>query len=413
MKFKILFLSFISIMCCSVQQANAQSSHLIEIGTLDSLYSQILNESREIYVQLPENFDPESDQKYPVAYVLDGDDHLNAVTTVHSYYWGGFIPEMIIVGISNRKHRNRDLTTSTIQNSQGFQNNQENGSAEIFTEFIESELIPYIENNYPVTNYRTLIGHSYGGLFTVNTLMKHPDLFENYLAIDPSLDWDNQKLLKKCSHIFSREDFTGKSIFISLGGQLHMQNKEINIDNVMADTSEYTLFARSNIEFSTIAKENELNVLWKFYANDLHGSIPLPSILDGLIFLFDWYPIENTDLFNSPDTPKNELFQVIRKREEKLKSHYGYFVPPFEEELLNMLGYMNLEWDQTEKSLAFFKLTTEYFPSSANAYDSLADYYVSQDDYKNALINVSKAYELSGSEYHNERINKFREKINQ
>ena len=163
---------------------------------------------------------------------------------------------------------------------------------------------------------------------------------------------------------------------MSLSGQLHMQNSEITIENVMQDSSDYTLFARSNIEFSNSVTENEQNGLsyqWKFYEEDLHGTVSLPSILDGLKFLFHWYPIENTDMFNSPDTPKDVLIQMIRKREKKLKDHFGYFVPPFDEGLLIMLGYMNLEWGYPQKSLAFFQLALEYYPASVEALENIKE----------------------------------------
>ena len=354
----------------------AQSTQLYEIGTKDSLYSNTLEEQRVIWVQLPESYRQESEQLYPIIYVLDGAVHFQAVSTVLSYNWGGFMPEMIIVGISNRNNRTRDLTTSEIQTRRGAEYNQETGGAENFTLFIEKELIPHIEASYPATTYRTLIGHSYAGLFTFNMLVKHSDVFDNYLAIDPSLDWDEQKLLNQSKEILSTRDYHGKALFMSLSGQLHMQNSDITIENVMQDSSDYTLFARSNIEFSNFVTKNEHNGLsyqWKFYEQDLHGTVSLPSILDGLKFLFNWYPIENTDMFNSPDTPTDELIQMIRKREKKLKDHFGYKVPPFDEELLIMLGYMNLEWGNPQKSLALFQLALEYYPDSAEALKNIKE----------------------------------------
>ena len=288
-------------------QGFTQSSYLAQIGVTDSIFSKTLGENRVFWVQVPESFNPQKPTKYPVVYVLDGGVHLNAVSTVHSYYSGGYIPEMIMVGISNRTNRTRDLTTSKVEIRRGVTYNQESGGADKFIQFIEDELIPFIDDKYPTTNYRTLIGHSYAGLFAINALIHHTHLFNNYLAIDPSLDWDDQKLLKQSKEILGKKSFKGKSLFISLGGQLHMQKSEININNVMQDTSEYTLFARSNIEFSRLTEQNkqsELNTLWKFYESDIHGTIPLPSIMDGLIYFFNWYPIEGTDKFNSPDTPK-------------------------------------------------------------------------------------------------------------
>ena len=380
---KLLLSTIIAFLFISLK-GQAQSDYLIQIGLKDSVHSEVLNETRAFYVVLPDNYVAGSDTKYPVVFLLDGDVMLNALQTVHSYYSGGFMPDMILVGISNAENRTRDLTTSELSERRGQPYNQENGAADKFTSFIESELIPYVEKNYPVTNYRTLIGHSYGGLFTVNLLLNHNELFENYLAIDPSMDWDQQKLLKESKDILSQKSFAGKSLFVSLGGQLHMADPDITINNVMKDTTEFTLFARSIIEFSEIVKtnkDNELNFQWEFYPNDLHGTIPLPSIMDGMIEMFSWYQMEDINKFNDPETPKEVLYEIIKRREAKLKSHFGYAVAPYPNFLFNMSGYMSMDMGKPEKALMYFQLNTEYFPNDANTYDSLADYYESSKRY--------------------------------
>jgi len=259
------------------------------------------------------------------------------------------------------------------------------------------------------------VGHSYGGLFTINTLIYHPHLFENYIAIDPSLDCDNQKVLKSAKEILKKENFDGKSLFVTLSaGSLHMQNEEITLDNVMQDTSEYTLFTRSITEFSEFAshqKQNGINFSWKTYENDIHGTVPLPSMRDGLIFLFEWYQLKSFWKYNNPETPVGELVKLVREREKTLTKHFAYPCAPLEEELLNMTAYMALQSDQPEKAYAFFNLAVEYYPQSANAYDSMADYFETQNDFENALKNVEKAYELSRKDYHKNRIDEFKKKL--
>jgi predicted alpha/beta superfamily hydrolase len=399
----------------ATSQTNQENQFLQKVGVLDSLYSKSLKEHREIYVQLPANYNPTTNQKYPVLYVLDGEMFLPTVNNVHSFYSGGFMPEMVIIGISNTNNRMRDLTTSKVTEMYGMPFEQENGEAANFSEFIETELIPFVENKYPVTNFRTLIGHSYGGLFTIYTLINHSHLFSNYLAIDPSLDWDSQKLLNEAKEELKKQNYKGKSLFISLGGQLHPQNPNVTIKNVMQDTSDFTLFARSNIAFSNLVKQNKNNGLsfkWKFYPNDLHGTIPLPSIMDGLIFDFEWYQMENTDKFNSPESSKEELFILINNRANKLKNYFGYDVPPYPQELFNVLGYMSLDMEQLEKSKMFFEFAIKFYPESANVYDSMADYYERNNDYKNALAYAIKAFEISGSENHKHRIQNLKEKNN-
>ncbi|MBR9920729.1 MAG: prolyl oligopeptidase family serine peptidase [Bacteroidetes bacterium] len=414
---KIKILQIIILVFAFTQLANAQSDEEIQflqkVGISDSLYSNSLKEYRKLYIQFPVDYQENGNKKYPVTFVLDGEVFLPTVNNVQSFYSGGFTPDMILVGISNANNRTKDLTTSKIKKQYGMPFNEENGEAANFIQFIETELIPFIENKYPVTSFRTIIGHSYGGLFTIYTLLNHPHLFSNYIAIDPSLDWDNQKLLTEAKGNLESNNYKGKYLFMSLSGQLHMQNPQITIDNVTQDTSDFTLFARSNISFSKLVKQNKINELafeWKFYPRDLHGTIPLPSIMDGLVFCFDWYQMENTNKFNSPATSKEELFKLVNYRANKLKSHFGYSAPPYPQDLLNALGYMSLDMEQFDKAKMFFEFTIEFYPNSANAYDSMADYYERIDDNKQALKFITKAFEISGAPYYEQRIKELKEK---
>lgn len=124
-------------------------------------------------------------------------------------------------------------------------------------------------------------------------------------------------------------------------------------------------------------------------------TIPFPSIMDGLISIFKWYQMENTDKINSFYTPKEELLSIIKHREQKLKDHFEYAEPPYPEELLNMSGYMNMDMQQLDKAKMYFELAIEYYPESENAFDSMADYYERNGDNGNAIKYVTKAFEMT------------------
>ncbi len=393
----------------------AQSKQfLVQEGTVDSVYSKSLKEYRKFYVQLPGDFNPKNNKKYPVAYILDGEVFLPAVSVFQQFYSGGFTPEMVLIGISNNKNRTLDLTPTKITSKYGMPFREKSGGAAKFYNFIADELIPYVAKKYPVTDYRTLIGHSYGGLFTIYTLLHHQQLFANYLAIDPSLDWDHQLMLKLARKILAANDYKGKALYLSLSGQLDMQNPGITIKNVMQDTSDYTLFPRSNIGFADIVKQNKqdnLTFKWQFFPNDIHGTVAIPSIRSGLMFLFNWFQMEKTYKFNTPDTPATELYKIIRHRENKLKSHFGYTVPPYPEGIFNMLGDMALNSGQLKKAKTFFELAIKYYPNSPNVYGSMADYYMATKDYTEALKNVTKAWQLSGSDIYKQRIENVKKKM--
>lgn len=383
-------------------------------STLDSIYSKTLKEQRQFWVKLPEGYSSENKTKYPVIYLLDGVSLKNALVTVYDNYWGHYLPNMILVGISNQKNRTRDLTTSKINSRRGATFNNETGGADNFTKFLNTELIPFIDANYKTSKYRTLIGHSYAGLFTINMLVHHPEAFTNYIAIDPSLDWDEQKLLKIAKAQLQTKDYNNKGLFVSLAAeQLHMFNSNITIDNVEADTSEFTLFARSIIDFAKTVEANPQNGLrfsWKVYPEDLHGTVPLPSMRDGLVELFKWFQFVNPPKYNNPETTIVELKQLLKVQGEIYTKHFGEPTPPMIEELFNGYGYMNLQMGQPEKSKLFFSEYIKYYPKSAAAYEGMSDYYSTQEDTENALKYMTMAFEISKSDYHKEKIEKLKNK---
>ena len=106
--------------------------------TIDTLFSKTLDEYREFWVKLPENYDFNNDQEYPVVFLLDGISLQNSLETVYDNYWGHYLPNMILVGISNRTNRTRDLTTSKVNMRRGSSFKKESGGAENFTKFIET-----------------------------------------------------------------------------------------------------------------------------------------------------------------------------------------------------------------------------------------------------------------------------------
>ncbi|MGB1371357.1 MAG: alpha/beta hydrolase-fold protein [Flavobacteriaceae bacterium] len=407
MKKSTLLILIISYLFIFNQKLIGQSKSTAQT-TIDTLFSKTLDEYREFWVKLPENYDFNNDQEYPVVFLLDGISLQNSLETVYDNYWGHYLPNMILVGISNRTNRTRDLTTSKVNMRRGSSFKKESGGAENFTKFIENELIPYIDNKYRSLGHRTLIGHSYAGLFTINMLINHKHLFQNYIAIDPSLDWDNQKLLKEAKEKLTSESYKGKSLFVSLAAeQLHIWDEEVTMENIMNDSSEFTLFARSIIEFSNYTKsqkKNGLNFSWKVYNEDLHGTVPLPSIRDGLIFLFEWYQFKSPQKYNNPATPIEELVSLLKKQEQIYSENFGVPTAPMISELLSGYGYMNMQMDQSEKAFMFFQMNIKYNPKNPTAYEAMADFYEFQKDKENTLKYLNKAFNLSGENYYKLKI---------
>ena len=390
---------------------NAQKTYLSQVGETHEIYSEVLGEARTFYVQLPDGYDPGQAKKYPVVYLIDGESLMPALYTVHQFYSGGFMPEMVLIGIDNSKNRNRDLTSSSVDMLFGRPAKESTGKAAHFLEFLKTELIPHVEANLPVTSYRTLIGHSYGGHFSIFALMESPETFANVLAIDPSLQWDNQNLQKSAEAKGAQIQFQNNSLFISLNGQLHGGDPTVTIDNVMEDESFATQFARANISFSKLletASPQGLEFDWKFYPRDLHGTIPLPSMMDGLISIFEWFQMEEVHKFNDFETPVAELDRIIKYRAEKLESKFGQVTPPYPADLMYHMSFMCMDMGQFDKAKMFLDHYLQFYPESAGPYEATAEYYERKKSKAKALEYAEKAYEISGSSYHKEKVERLK-----
>jgi predicted alpha/beta superfamily hydrolase len=59
--------------------------------------------------------------------------------------------------------------------------------------------MPEIERRYRTTAETGIVGESLAGLFVVETFLLEPDLFDTYIAFDPSLWWNGRKLLNSAA----------------------------------------------------------------------------------------------------------------------------------------------------------------------------------------------------------------------
>jgi predicted alpha/beta superfamily hydrolase len=372
----------------------------IQIGVVDHLYSDILGEEREIWVHTPESglMGEPGDIVFPVVYVLDGRDHFHSVVgMIHrlSSGSGGLLcPEMIVVGIANTD-RMRDLTPTHVDALFGdISAVATSGGGENFTQFLREELIPHIDANYATNSYRTLIGHSLGGLMVMNTLFHHSDLFANYISIDASMWYDDRDLLKQFESRMSGLDLEGKSLFLSIANTMEVG---MDISTVEQDTTEESDHIRSLLKLADLLESDQKSGLksdWKYYPDDSHGSVPFISEYDALRSLFDWMDFDLQVIYRA-DSTTNTIDLV-----SSLSDHYAGMSKVFEYEILpgefwtNSVGYHFLEKADHDKSHAFFNLNITNYPESANCYDSMGDYYSETGDAKQAIAFYSKALEL-------------------
>ena len=386
---------------CVFFYAHAQENSPFRTGFEETIPSKILGQQRKIWIHVPKSNGGDKIKNrgnYPVVYVLDGSENFNTVASITEHMEeSGLCPPMIVVGIVP-VDRLSELTTGTDKELPKVV-----GNGDKFMSFVEKELIPYIDANYPTTTYKTLIGHSLGGLTVINTLLHRPDLFNSYISLDASLWWNNKKPVEEAKAILSAQHYQGKTLFMAMANRME---RGMDTLSVQKDTSKSTGLIRSNLEFIKILKsnkENQLHYSYKFYADDNHPSVRLIGEYDALRFIFAFYKLKiyDSELAN----PNFKLDSVLLAHYKNVSASMGYCVKP-DETQVNNLGYQMLGNKQYKNAESLFKLNIANNPNSANCYDSLGDLYLTSGDKPKAIEAFKKALTLKSIPETKEKLDK-------
>jgi predicted alpha/beta superfamily hydrolase len=250
------------------------------------------NKDYLLYVHLPESYNNKDltnknnakSKQYPVLYLLDPWWDFPVVAGAHSgLVFDGVIPEMIIVGIGYadenadvNRLRETDYTPAPVPGDDNM------GDGKAFLAFIESSVIPYVEETYRVDKrYRVLAGSSYGGLFTLFALFEKPALFQGHIAITPAVSWSNRWLFGREAQFYQGKN-TGKPP--TLESRLYMS---------VGDADQLENFTNESIAFSYLLKNRPyqgLDYKFELRANEHHASVKLGSFSQGLAHAFSGYP---------------------------------------------------------------------------------------------------------------------------
>lgn len=399
MKKIFFFLAFCFLANLVFAQGKEDNQNIV-IGKTDSVQSNILGENRKIWVHVPDGA-ANSKERFPVVYVLDGDGHFSSVVgmiqQLSTINGNMMCPKMIVVGIPNTD-RTRDLTPThidvdPIMNDSAFV--RTSGGGENFISFMEKELMPFIESKYPTAPYKMLIGHSFGGLAVMQTFTHHNRLFNAYISIDPSMWWDNQKLLKETKTFLKNTKLEGKSLYLGIANTME---EGMDLKKVTKDTSKETDHIRSILALQKALESNKQNGLkyrGKYYADDTHGSAPLITTYDALRYFFDFYPMKMSfkDFIDSTAMVADKYQNHFANLSKKM----GYPIKPDEMEI-NYFGYEALKAKHYKKAESLFKLNVDNHPESFNVYDSYGDYFIAIGDQANATIQLKKALAIKENE---------------
>ena len=146
-----------------------------------SMESEVLGTTRELKIQLPRNYEDNSEKYYPLIVVFDGDYLFEVVAGNVDYYsyWED-MPEAIVVGVNQMDSRSDDCNIF-------IEDYLPSKTGARFYDFIENELTDYMNENFRSLNFRVAIGHGKTGNFMNYFLFSNRPVFNAFVALSPSL----------------------------------------------------------------------------------------------------------------------------------------------------------------------------------------------------------------------------------
>jgi predicted alpha/beta superfamily hydrolase len=340
------------------------------------IHSKILNEDRKLFIYNPDDVGGNVLPAYPVLYLLEEND-MPMVAGMVKYLssYNEQLPAMLVVGIDSGGQRIRDLTpTHSLYDNLGRLDSsadswlRSSGGGEKFLQFVREEVMPYIQRHYKTAPFKILAGHSVGGLSAIYTQAAHPDLFNAYIAVSPSLWWGKGSMLPL--------------VKTSLGVP-----RDTKTFLYLADSPESGPFQTYIKDYLSLLKSKKpagLTYSHRFYPDETHGSVAAKAYYDGLRFLFPQWNIAETD----------SSAALIRRHYQQMSERLGYTVePPFG--LVRDWGGSFLRAGKIDDAMEVFRVNVRNFPDSSHAHADLGNTYRTKGDKPNAIASYQKALALN------------------
>lgn len=366
--------------------AQTRFDRATSIGRVDSIRSSTLDEVRPFLVYTPPSYGDTmaAPHRYPVLYLLDGDAHFHSVSGLLQILGTGVngtfvIPEMIVVAIPNT-NRTRDLTpthTGIGLDGQPVPAFAESGGGPAFLRFLKDELIPHVDVEYRTMPYRVFVGHSFGGIATLNALYTMPETFNAYVAIDPSLWWDDRTLLRQARPFFETARLEGRALYVAQANTVNAADttRNLHFESITQFDAIMRTFDRSGVRYG-----------FRYYDRDDHGSVPLIAEYDALRFIFDGYRVPLLRVIDEPP--------LLRTHFREVSARLGVTFEP-SAAMLGQLAGIALTRD-TANAVALGEMRVDMYPDDARGYEFLGDVWAARADTARARDYYERALARNG-----------------
>ena len=261
----------------------------LALGRLVKFRSGILSEYRSFRVHFSEAAAEAAAAGAPVLLfcVIDGERLFAPVSAFCDYLTGGRMKAAVaplVVGIDTVGPvvRTRDLTpyaSTAGRDGRPVEGGKAlGGGAARFLECIANEVLPAAEAMLPAgakVARRVLMGHSFGGLFTLKALVSGPKPFDDFVAIDPSLWWGEGKFRAGFTDAVKElpaGSLKGARVLLGFGTKPRKDR-----GNLLKSSS-----ASAEADWGPVFREAGAELTVRLYPNDAHGTVAIPGFFDAL-----------------------------------------------------------------------------------------------------------------------------------
>lgn len=353
------------------------------------LKSKKLQAEREIKIQLPRNYKSNTEKTYPLIFVLDGDYLFEPVAGNVDYYsyWED-MPETLVVGINQSKSRKEDTRLDKVD-----QLPMDKGAD--FFEFIGEELLPLLEENYRLSDFRIIVGHDITANFMNYYLLKETPIFHGYINLSADYnDMINNNLPEVISSSRNKIWY-----YIATATDDVKNLKEVN--------------SRMILELETIN-----NAKFFFYSNNFedatHYSLVARAIPQAIEGVFSFYrPINTKDYEEEVLTTEGTFYDYLIDRYDFIEELYNLEIKVRVNDFMAISSAIE-EKKKFDQYKDLGKLAQKEHPNSMIGSYFLARYYEENGRPRKAKKEYLEAFSLKEDSYLTkdmmlERINTLKE----
>ncbi|MDF2669451.1 MAG: enterochelin esterase [Paenibacillus sp.] len=224
----------------------------------EKLPSAVLQETRSIRIVLPPGYNELL--TYPVLYCQDGEDFINfgrvATIMTRLILDEGLEPAIIVAVDVDKAVRTEEYAP-------------EGSRFSAYCRFFATELIPFVEEHYPVRKNpesRILAGDSLGGTVSLHLALEYPDLFKRVMALSGAFLGSTQERL------LSEQDLSWLELYMLIG--LQEENVETTrgtFDFLAANRSTRDLLEQRSTRLTYLEEEGKH--LWGFWQQQLPSAL--------------------------------------------------------------------------------------------------------------------------------------------